>query len=46
MSLYGLVRFPVTLFKKWWLKVVGFVDVIQQFIDEHGLELKNKEQRE
>ncbi len=46
VSLYGLGRFPVTLYKEQWLKVVGFVDVIQQFIDEHGSELKTKEQRE
>ena len=43
VSLYGMGRFPVTLYKEQWLKVIGLVDVIQQFIADHEFELKSKE---
>ncbi len=43
VSLYGMGRFPVTLYKEQWLKVIGLVDVIQQFIADHESELKSKE---
>ena len=43
VSLYGMGRFPVTLYKEQWLKVIGLGDVIQQFIADHESELKSKE---
>ncbi len=43
VSLYGMGRFPVTLYKEQWLKVIGLVDVIQQFIADHESKLKSKE---
>ena len=46
VSLYGMGRFPVTLYKEQWLKVIAHMDVIQQFIADHDSELKTKEARE
>ena len=46
VSLYGMGRFPVTLYKEQWLKVIAHMDVIQQFIADHDAELKTKEARE
>lgn len=44
VSLYGMGRFPVTLYKEQWLKVLDMADDIRAFIDEHAAELKTKEQ--
>lgn len=33
ISVYGLGRFPVTLYKSQWLKLIGIVDDIQDAID-------------
>ena len=46
VSLYGMGRFPVTLYKEQWLKVIAHMDVIQQFIADHDSELKIKDTRE
>ena len=46
VSLYGMGRFPVTLYKEQWEKVFAHMEVIQQFIADHGSELKTKEQRD
>ena len=46
VSLYGMGRFPVTLYKEQWLKVIAHMEVIQQFIADHDSELKMKEMRE
>ncbi|HJY81591.1 MAG TPA: hypothetical protein VKK81_10980 [Candidatus Binatia bacterium] len=43
VSVYGLGRFPVTLYKEQWEKVLGMVDDIRMFIAEHEAELKTKE---
>jgi hypothetical protein len=43
MSLYGMGRFPVTLYKEQWLKLLDASEQIRLFIDEHGNELKTKE---
>lgn len=43
VSLYGMGRFPVTLYKEQWLKVLEMADVIRAFIADHGSELKEKE---
>lgn len=42
LSLYGMGRFPVTLYKEQWLKVLNMSDEIKQFIEEHEGELKTK----
>lgn len=42
VSLYGLGRFPVTLYKEQWLKLLDQADDIRKFIDAHSAELKTK----
>lgn len=44
VSVYGLGRFPVTLYKEQWKKLLAMADDIQAFIDEHDAELKAKPQ--
>jgi hypothetical protein len=43
VSVYGLGRFPVTLYQEQWLKLLGMGDDIRTFIREHEGELKKKE---
>ena len=42
VSLYGMGRFPVTLYKEQWLRVIEFVGEIKTFIDENQSALKSK----
>jgi hypothetical protein len=42
VSVYGLGRFPVTLYKEQWTKLLGMADEIRAFIKEHDAELKTK----
>ena len=42
VSLYGLGRFPVTLYKEQWTTLLAMVDEIRAFIREHDAELKAK----
>ena len=42
VSLYGLGRFPVTLYMEQWEKVLDQADEIRKFIAEHEGELKKK----
>jgi hypothetical protein len=42
VSVYGLGRFPVTLYKEQWSKVLAMTDEIRAFIKEHDAELKAK----
>lgn len=42
VSLYGLGRFPVTLYKEQWAKLLEMADEIRAFIREHDTELKAK----
>ena len=44
VSVYGLGRFPVTLYKEQWWKLLEKADNIRAFITEHEAELKTKEQ--
>lgn len=44
LSVYGLGRFPVTLYKSQWVKLISFIDTIKAFIVEHDAELKDKAQ--
>jgi ribosome-interacting GTPase 1 len=43
VSLYGMGRFPVTLYKEQWLKVLEMSDVIRTFISDNDAQLKAKE---
>jgi len=43
LSLYGLGRFPVTLYREQWEKLLGVGDQIREFIVAHDSELKKKE---
>jgi hypothetical protein len=43
LSVYGLGRFPVTLYREQWEKLLGMADDIRNFIQGHDSELKRKE---
>jgi hypothetical protein len=43
VSLYGIGRFPVTLYKEQWLKVLGMKDEIETFLQDNANLLKTKE---
>jgi hypothetical protein len=43
VSVYGLGRFPVTLYQEQWLKLLGLTDDIKAFIEENKDRLKVKE---
>jgi hypothetical protein len=43
VSVYGLGRFPVTLYLEQWLKLLAKADELKQFIEENRGRLKVKE---
>jgi hypothetical protein len=43
LSVYGMGRFPVTLYREQWEKLLGMADEIRNFIREHDQALKKKE---
>ena len=43
VSVYGLGRFPVTLYQEQWLKLLDLADDIRAFIRENEAKLKKKE---
>ncbi len=43
VSVYGLGRFPVTLYKEQWAKLLDMADDIRAFIKENEEKLKKKE---
>ena len=43
VSVYGLGRFPVTLYKEQWLKLLDMGEDIRRFIAENEGKLKTKE---
>jgi hypothetical protein len=43
VSLYGIGRFPVTLYKEQWAKILGVAGEIEGFIHENDHLLKAKE---
>jgi hypothetical protein len=45
VSVYGLGRFPVTLYKEQWTKLLDMADQIRAFLKTHDAELKSKEPR-
>jgi hypothetical protein len=43
LSVYGLGRFPVTLYREQWEKLLGMTEEIRTFIRENDQALKKKE---
>lgn len=43
LSVYGLGRFPVTLYKEQWKRLLDITDEIKQFIATNEDKLKSKE---
>ena len=43
VSVYGLGRFPVTLYKEQWKKLLDMSDEIRNFIEANDSQLKTKE---
>ena len=43
LSVYGLGRFPVTLYKEQWEKLLAMADEIRTFITQNESQLKKKE---
>ncbi len=42
VSLYGLGRFPVTLYKEQWAKLLDMADEIRAFLKDNDSKLKTK----
>jgi hypothetical protein len=42
VSVYGLGRFPVTLYKEQWEKLLDMADELRAFISENASSLKTK----
>ena len=42
LSVYGLGRFPVTLYKEQWVKLLDMGEDIRAFIAENAAQLKSK----
>jgi hypothetical protein len=43
VSVYGLGRFPVTLYKEQWLRLLDMADEIRGFIADNAARLKSKD---
>ncbi len=43
VSVYGLGRFPVTLYQEQWTKLLAMTEQIKAFIEENKAQLKVKE---
>ena len=43
LSVYGLGRFPVTLYKEQWIRLLAMSDEIRNFIRDNDSTLKTKE---
>lgn len=43
LSVYGMGRFPVTLYKEQWLKLLDMSSEIRAFIAENEAQLKTKD---
>lgn len=43
LSVYGMGRFPVTLYKEQWLKLLDMADDIRNFINANEAGLKTKD---
>ena len=45
LSVYGLGRFPVTLYKEQWLRLLDLTDDMKAFIRQNEAQLKSKAQQ-
>lgn len=43
LSLYGLGRFPVTLYKEQWARLLDYAEEIKSFLKENDAQLKAKQ---
>lgn len=43
LSVYGMGRFPVTLYKEQWLKLLSISEDLKKFIADNDSRLKTKE---
>ena len=43
LSIYGLGRFPITLYKEQWSKLLDMAEDIRSFLAAHDAELKSKQ---
>jgi hypothetical protein len=43
VSVYGLGRFPVTLYQEQWTRLLGVTEDLKEFIKENSSKLKVKE---
>jgi hypothetical protein len=43
LSVYGMGRFPVTLYKEQWLRLLAIAEDIKAFIEANNASLKTKE---
>ena len=43
LSIYGLGRFPVTLYKEQWVRLLDHVDEIKAFLKDNDQQLKAKQ---
>ena len=43
LSVYGLGRFPVTLYKEQWARLLDYTDEIKSFLKENDASLKAKQ---
>ena len=43
LSVYGMGRFPVTLYKEQWLRLLAMAEDIKAFIEANNYNLKSKE---
>lgn len=46
LSVYGLGRFPITLYKGQWVKLLAKAEAIAKFIKEHDAQLVEKTKEE
>jgi hypothetical protein len=42
VSVYGLGRFPVTLYYEQWIRLLGAADALREFLEENKSRLKMK----
>ncbi|MBV9073439.1 MAG: hypothetical protein JOZ10_07410 [Acidobacteria bacterium] len=43
VSVYGLGRFPVTLYYEQWMRLLGAIDELRSFIEQNKSKLKTKD---
>ena len=43
LSIYGLGRFPVTLYKEQWTRLLDYTDEIREFLKANDQQLKAKQ---